>query len=109
MKDDLELEFYGGNGQVDIKFFVRKSDDIFKPFISRSFDIQNILRRVSENKLEPYPKEINGYLTDERTINLHLKYYSRMLKEHGSHILNGDLEVFEKIHIERKEYAKKTK
>jgi hypothetical protein len=108
VKDDLELEFYGGNGQVDINFFVRKNDDIFKPFISRSFDLNSIIRKVSVGKLEPYPKDISGYLTEDSNINLHLRYYARMLKEHGEDILNGDLTIFEQIHKKRRENAKKT-
>ncbi len=107
IKEDLELEFHGGNGQVDINFYVRKNDDIFKPFISRSFDLETILRKISPDGLEAYPGEINGYLTENSSINTHLKYYARMLKNHGGHILQGDLKVFEKIHKRRRECAKK--
>ena len=108
MKDDLELEFYEGNGQVEINFFVRKNNDMFKPFISRSFDLDSIMRKVSGEKMEPYPKDIIGYLTEDSNINLHLKYYARMLKEHGKDILKGDLTIFEQIHKERREKAKDT-
>jgi hypothetical protein len=107
MKDDLELEFYEGNGQVDINFFIRKNDVIFKPFISRSFNLNSIMRKVSVEKMEPYPKDIIGYLTEGANINLHLKYYARMLKEHGEDILNGDLTMFEQTHKKRRENAKK--
>jgi hypothetical protein len=108
MKDDLELEFHEGCGQVDINFFVRKNNDIFKPFISRSFDLNSIMRKVSDEKMEPYPKDIIGYLTEGSNINLHLTYYARMLKEHGKDILNGDLTIFEQIHKKRRENAKGT-
>ena len=107
-KNGLELEFHGGNGQVDINFFVSKSDEIFKPFISRSFTLNSILRKVSIENMAPYPNSINGYLTADSDINLHLTYYAQMLKQHGQAILNGDLTVFENIHKERKGNAKKT-
>ena len=108
VKGDLELEFYGENGQVDINFFVRKNDGIFKPFISRSFDLYSIIRKVSVEKMEPYPKDISDYLTEDSDINLHLRYYARMLKEHGEDILTGDLTIFEQIHKKRRENAKKS-
>ena len=106
VKNDLELEFHQGNGQVDITFFVRKSDEIFKPFISRSFDINSVLMKISQGKLEDYPKEINGYLTDLERVDVYLSYYSRMLKQHGENILKGDLSIFEDIHLKRRDMQK---
>lgn len=87
-------------------FFVRKDDEIFRPYISRSFDLANIIRRVKTETLESYPPEITGYLTAPSIIDIHLNYYARLLKKHGKEILNGDLSVFEYVHTMRKDSAK---
>ncbi len=108
-KNDLELEFYQGKGEVEIVFFVRRDDEIFKPFVSRSFDLDPILRRLRKSEFEPYPSEITGYLTSSNFIGLHLNYYAKLLKQHGVTILNDDLSVFEKIHLMRRENAKQPK
>lgn len=106
IKEDLELEFYIGNGQVDIIFFVRKDNKIFRPYISRSFELMCILRLVKKSKLEPYPSEIDRYLIDSTSMDLHLKYYARLMKQHGTDILKGDLSVFEQVHSLRKDNAR---
>ena len=106
VKDDLEIEFYIGNGQVDVDFYMRRDDEIFRPHISRTFELVRTVSMLKKDSFEPYPSEIQGYLTDAHSINLHLGYCARVLENYGKDILMGDYSIFEHIHGLRREKAK---
>ena len=106
-KNGLEIDFYYGKGEIDVIFFVRKSDAIFKPFVSRSFYLFDIARRLKGSKLgrpANIPMSITS-LTDEKYIDPYLAYCADIMQAHCYAQLDGDLSIFEQIHTSRRASA----
>ena len=101
VKGVIEIEFYQGKGELDIVFFINKQDEIFKPFVSRSFYLDEIVRRVNKNPIS-YPQTSSGYLISDEDIEIHLKFCAKLLKKYCYLQLEGDLSLFEEIHLERR-------
>jgi hypothetical protein len=96
----LELEFHYGRGEIEIVFFVRRDDQIFRPYVSRSFDLLSVIKQPKEAGLThptlPYP------ILEMKDVDMYLSYCASLLKEYGKSILEGDMEIFEKRHMMRR-------
>ena len=103
-KNGLEIEFYHGNGELDIIFFVRKNDEIFKPFVSRTFYLFNIVRKLKGRKITG-TENMPQYITSSQNIEEFLLFCAELMKTYCSKQLEGDLSIFEEIHIARRENA----
>ena len=101
MKDGLEIEFHHGKGELDVVLFVRRDDEIFRPYISRSFDFLDIARRRKGSKLV-FPDTIPQYIVSGDEIDSYLELCSNLMKEYCVSILQGDLSLLEEIHESRK-------
>lgn len=97
-KNGLHIEFYQGNGQLDVQFFVNRNDEIFKPFVSRSFYVHEVVKKLGFNP-EPYA---GGYVISDTDIEACLTYHKRLIKEYCKPILTGDLSVLEEMHLARR-------
>lgn len=104
IRDALEIEFFHGKGEVDILFFVRRDDEIFKPFVSRLFDLTDIVRRLKPEKIE-FPGHLPEFLTEAGDVDDYLEFCATLTKSYCKPILQGDLSVFEEIHLRRRENA----
>jgi hypothetical protein len=105
VKGVIELEFYHGKGEIEICFFIRKQDNTFKAFVSRSFDLTEIVQRVNGSYV-PFPKELQGYVISLDDMDKHLAFYAKLTKKYCFEQLEGDLSLFEEIHLERRERKK---
>lgn len=103
-KNDLELEFYYGRGEVQIIFFVNRIDEIFKPYVSRSFDLLSVIKQPKNDQVI-YPKNISWPLLEMKDVDLHLEYCANLARVHGKEILMGNMDIFEKEHLKRRENA----
>ena len=104
IKEDLELEFFHGKGELDIVFFVRRDDDVFKPYISRLFELLDIIKRQMKGNIE-WPKDLPEYIISLEDVDKVLSFYSELAKKYCKEQFNGDLSLFEKIHLMRRENA----
>ena len=100
----VELEFHHGKGEVDIFFFIRRDDNIFRPFISRSFDIWSIIKRQMPDTLH-WPNDIPEYLTTMEDIDKYLSFCSEFAKKYCKTQFEVDMALFEEIHLERRKTA----
>jgi len=103
-KDGLEVEFYHGKGELEIQFFVRKNNAVFKPFVSRTFDLFYIVRQLKGGEItgaENLPK----YMISSQDIDEYLSFSAQLMKTYCSMQLEGDLSIFEEIHRARREKA----
>jgi len=116
-KNGLEIEFYYGQGAVDIIFFIRISNEVFKPYVSRSFylldiinkDINKDINKIKTGRVE-FPENIPHYLTAAEDVDKYLSFCAGLMKKYCAIQLEGDLSVFEKIHLQRrKNYAQRSK
>jgi hypothetical protein len=104
IKNELEIEFYHGKGEIEIVLFVRRDDETFKPYISRLFDLLDIVNRLVPGKME-YPDHLPDYFTEMSDVDEFLKFCADQTKSHCSNILEGDLSVLESIHMKRRSNA----
>ena len=104
IKNELEIEFYCGKGELEVIFFVRRDDNIFRPYVSRSFDLLAIVKRLKTGKIE-FPASFQNYVVDMGGVDEHLSFYASLMKKYCSSQLDGDLSIFETIHMERRNKA----
>jgi hypothetical protein len=102
VKGDLELEFYQGKGEMEVVFFVRRENEIFKPYVSRSFDVIDIA--YAQRKVD-WPSDLPKYVVSLEGADKYLDHYSKLVKELCKDQLSGDFSLFEKIHLERRKNA----
>ncbi|VAW63566.1 hypothetical protein MNBD_GAMMA10-3298 [hydrothermal vent metagenome] len=112
-KNGLEIEFYYGQGAVDIIFFIRISNETFKPYVSRSFYLLDIINKdvnkIKTGRVE-FPENIPHYLTAAEDVDKYLSFCAELMKKYCVIQLEGDLSVFEKIHLQRrKNHAQRSK
>lgn len=101
IKGDLELEFHYGRGEIDIVFFVRRDDEIFRPYVSRSFDLLSVIKQPKVGVLA-YPTDLPFPIMEMYDVDTYLSYCASLLKEFGKSILEGNMEIFEKKHMMRR-------
>jgi len=101
-KDDLEIEFFHGKGEMDIVFFIRREDDIFKPYVSRLFELLSIIQRQKNEKIE-LPHDFPEYIISMEDVDKALSFYSSLAKKYCKEQFNGDFSLFKIIHLERRE------
>ena len=104
IKNELEIEFYHGKGEIDIVLFVRRDDEIFKPYISRSFDLLDIVKRLVPGKME-YPDNLPEFFIEMSDVDEFLKFCADQTKSYCRTILEGDLSILESIHMKRRANA----
>ena len=91
-KDVLEIEFFYGKGEMDIVFFIRRDDDIFKPYISRLFDLFSIIKRQKNEKIE-FPDDFPEHIISMEDVDKALSFYSNLAKKYCKEQFNGDLSL----------------
>ncbi len=104
IKNELEIVFYHGKGEIEIVLFVRRDDEIFKPYISRSLDLLDIVKRLVPGQME-YPDNLPEYFAEMSDVDEFLKFCADQAKSYCSNILEGDLSVLESIHMKRRANA----
>jgi hypothetical protein len=104
VKDKLEVEFFHGNGELDIIFFVNRDDEIFRPYISRIFDFFDIAERLGSEKLI-FPEDWPRYVINNDDIEACLSYCAELMKGRCRNLLEGDMSIFETIHLARRQNA----
>jgi hypothetical protein len=104
IKGDLELEFHYGRGEIEIVFFVQRDDEIFRPYVSRAFDLPSVIKQPKNGKIQ-YPTNLSYPLMEMTDVDIYLSYCASILKEYGKSILSGNMEIFEKIHLMRRTKA----
>jgi len=100
-KNGLEIEFHHGKGELDIDLFVSRDDEVFRPYISRSFDFLDIARRGKGSKLK-FPESATQYIVSDDEIDLYLKFSSELMRKYCTPLIQGDLSLLEAIHESRK-------
>ena len=104
VKDKLEVEYFHGKGELDIIFFVNRDDEIFRPYISRVFDFFDIAKRLSSEKLI-FPEDWPSYIINGDDIEVYLSYCAELMKVRCKNLMEGDMSIFETIHLARRQNA----
>ena len=104
VKNGLEIEFFHGKGEVDIVLFVRRVDEKFRLYVSRSFYLLDIVGRLKKGKIE-YPNDLPEYLIEMKDVDKYLEFCADLTKTYCKEILEGDLSLLEEIHMARRENA----
>ncbi|MHC1742792.1 MAG: hypothetical protein AB9873_07140 [Syntrophobacteraceae bacterium] len=100
-RDWLELECWLDRGECDIFFFVRRDDDIFRPYISRMFQLNEIVRRQVKS-WPPSGIDLREMPLTREKLEAHFKWEAQRLKRFARPILEGDISLLGKIHLERR-------
>src|SRR5690606_33604688 len=87
VKDVLELEFYHGKGELDVIFFVRRDDEVFRPFVSRSFDLIDIVKRQAGRELT-WPSNLPEYIISMEDVDIYLSFLGEVTKKYCKEQLN---------------------
>jgi len=101
VKGDLEIEFFHGKGEVEIVLFIRRDDDVFKPFVSRQFDFHKVVRRIEPIGIG-FPDNLPGHFTNMEDVGKYLEYCGQLAKSCCKPIFEGDMSVLEEMHLERR-------
>jgi hypothetical protein len=104
IKNDLELEFFHGKGEIEIVVYVRREDKIFRPYVSRLFDLLEIVRRLKPKGIQ-YPSDLPDYFIDMEDVDKYLEFCADLTKSWCKPILEGDMSVLEEIHLKRRKNA----
>jgi hypothetical protein len=101
-----------GEGEVDITFVVSlpfsKDHAIFRPYVSRTFNLVEVALRMDPNALEPLRKQSAsraGYITDRAGAEAYMCTCVELMRRHCTPLLKGDLEVLEELTKDRRANA----
>ena len=108
----MSVDIWWGKGEVDVAFVVSlpfsKNHAIFRPYISRTFDLLEVALRVDPNALEPWRKrsgEPAAHITGHSGAEAYLTKCVELMRKHCAPLLNGDLAVLEQMTIQRRAHA----
>lgn len=68
------------------------------------FDLLSIIKRQKNEKIE-LPDDFPEYIISMEDVDNALSFYANLAKKYCKEQFNGDLSLFEKIHLERRENA----
>ena len=68
------------------------------------FDLLSIIKRQKNEKIE-LPDDFPEYIISMEEVENALSFYANLAKKYCKEQFNGDLSLFEKIHLERRENA----
>lgn len=68
------------------------------------FDLLSIIKRQKKEKIE-LPDDFPEYIISMEDVDNALSFYANLAKKYCKEQFNGDLSLFEKIHLERRENA----
>ena len=98
-KGIIELEFYYGKGEIEICFFIRRADDIFKAYVSRTFDLLSIIRIERQSDIV-FPENLRGYMISDEDMDNYLYFVAKLTRKYCVRQLDGDMSLFEALHLE---------
>jgi len=101
VKIGLSIEVSWYKGEVDVLFRVLLENDIFRPYISRSYILGEVVRQIDPNALDKCPALPEWALSAEDAHQF-LIYYAMLMQKHCLSILQGDFSILEPIAIKRR-------
>jgi hypothetical protein len=97
-KDPLSIEFWWGNGQLDINFCIAleyaKTHAVFRPYLTRTFDLFRVVSKIDPAYLKSHPAS-GDYIDTPKQIAQHLEYSATVMRQYCATILRGDFSVLE--------------
>jgi len=100
-KKPLVLEFGWYKGEIDSAFHVDLENEVFRPYVSRTFYLGEIARRQDKNAYRNGPKFPN-YITTRQEAQTAIQFEAHVMKKCCKSILQGDLSLLEEITKERR-------
>ena len=108
-KDPLSVDIWWGKGEIDITFSVSldfsKNHAVFRPYVSRSFDLTEVARRFDPQALAPrhsWDGASAGYISDLSRATAYLSFCAEVMQRHCRPLINGDLTVLEQLTLQRR-------
>jgi hypothetical protein len=99
--DSLNIETYWGKGEVDLLFRVLLENDVFRPHISKQFDLSEVVRQIDPNTFDEKP-DLPEWALTANDAKCYLQYYAKLIQKYCLPILGGDLSVLESITKKRR-------
>ena len=96
----LDIEFYWGKGELDVLLQVKIENEIFRPYISRSFELPAVVRYLVKHAFESYSP--TGHVRSIEDANRNLRFMADLMKRHCASLLAGDLSVLEEITLKKR-------
>jgi hypothetical protein len=111
-KDPLSVDIWWGKGEIDVTFVISlqfsKDHHIFRPYVSRTFDLTQVALSIDPKALEPWRRQASepaGYVTDPARADVYLKRCADLMRRHCIPLLSGDLAVLERLTTRRRAHA----
>jgi hypothetical protein len=94
----IELGWY--KGEIDIAFYVDLENDVFRPYVSRAFQLSELARRQDGTAHRNGPKFPN-YITTLQEAQTAVQFEAHVMRKCCKSVLQGDLSLLEQITRER--------
>jgi len=100
-KKPLIIELCWYKGEIYIAFSVDLENEVFRPYISRTFHLSEIARRQDKTAYRNAPK-FPDYITTREQAETAIQFEAHVMRKCCKSILRGDLSLLEEITEERK-------
>jgi hypothetical protein len=99
-KKPLVIEVGWYKGEIDIAFYVDLENDVFRPYVSRTFHLSELARRQDKTAYRNGPRFPN-YITTRQEAQSAIQFEARVMRKCCKSVLQGDLRLLEEITRER--------
>lgn len=99
-KKPLAVEVGWYKGEIDIAFDVDLENEIFRPYVSRTFHLSELARRQDRTAYRNGPRFPN-YITTRQEAQTAIQFEAHVMRKCCKSILQGDLSLLEQITRER--------
>ncbi len=104
-KKPVIIEFGWYKGEIDISFHVDLENEVFRPYLSRTFHLSEIARRQDKTAYRNGPR-FPDYITTRDQAEAAVQFEAGVMRKYCKAILRGDLGLLEEITAERRGMAR---